>query len=119
MTGWQALAGNIDHIGGISNRSADLQTFDWSVILIFDVLFPFSDRFLRGDFLSHVACLSHVLYKDGILQHTPKLAEYYCDSLPIAEHSSFLNELLSDDMLGEYVGGSHELCRHVFNCYVS
>jgi hypothetical protein len=23
MTGWQALAGNIDHIGGISNRSAD------------------------------------------------------------------------------------------------
>jgi len=28
MTGWQALAGNIDHIGGISNRSADLQTFD-------------------------------------------------------------------------------------------
>ena len=28
MTGWQALAGNIDHIGGISNRSGNLQTFD-------------------------------------------------------------------------------------------
>ena len=64
-------------------------------MLILDILFPFSDRFLRGNFLSHVSYVSRGPHIDAILQHTPKLAKYDFESLPIAEHISFRDELFS------------------------